>query len=167
MTISRRNLLVLACLSWVALPATAKPHLIPPFTADPTVQKEAEKLDVEARALAKSLHTNLDGSEASIHALESLLDQLCHKGEKGQLSKVTLKKYGRTFGFYWGQVYCRHHHGTWGTVEMGGEKVPAILYSDDRANDTLHPCLWTENRLLYGDDWDMAEHYFELLKPSI
>ncbi len=130
------------------------------FKSDRNVAKVAEAYALDAVDLAaRNFRVTLDWSEGSIKSVEDMLGQLHAQMRRAKPPENTVWTFAKAFGSYTGEVYRRHHGGTWGMVDLGGEEFPGIQSVD---GSTFWPWGRAHQRLTVGPENNLWHDYQRL-----
>jgi hypothetical protein len=131
------------------------------FVADNDIREiaEAYALDAVDDSL-RNMGVTLDWSEASIARVEYILDKL-HKDARTQKpSPERVETVAKEFGSYIGEVFIRHHGGSWGMISLAGETLPGIRAARD--NNLFWPWVRAHKRLREGPEENVLHYYLHL-----
>lgn len=126
-----------------------------------------EEIDDEARDAAEEavsfagdqLELELDYSEESVAIVESILEKVSlliidePQSERSDLAW----SYADIFGSYVGEVYRKHHGGSWGIAKVGQDKFPAV--GNESTGDVFWPTVKAWQRLTSGAEHDVWNYY--------
>jgi hypothetical protein len=133
------------------------------FREDPNVVKIAEAYSLDAIDIAKrNFRVTLDWSEGSVESVEAMLTQLHAQMSAAKPPEKAVWTFAKAFGSYAGEVYRRHHGGTWGMVQLGEDEFPGIQAAD---GSTFWPWGRAHQRLTGGPENNLW-HYYQLLTAS-
>ena len=156
---------MVAMLSSSALLAPASAHADEPaFKADASVAQAATPLAQDAVRFAHQRYDIvLDGSEASIDAVELTLDHLsaAYASVQPRPSDAEVMSFAQRFGAYVGEVYRRQHGGEWGWVTLDGQRFPGVR---TRAGRVVWPNGRVYDRITRGGEFSVVAYYGDLLK---
>lgn len=134
------------------------------FSPDANVQKVAEAYAQDCVDLSKKqFNMTLDGSDASIAKVEEALS-LMHESFLKMNPRPTdaqVMSFAKAFGSYIGEVYRKNHGGTWGIVNMDGERFPGI---QTKSGVNFWPWARARNRIMEGPANNVADYYRALLE---
>lgn len=154
-----------AVLGWGALclPDAARADE-PVFKEDAALAGAATPLARDAVRFAHQRYDiALDGSEASIDAVELALDHLsvAYASVQPRPSDAEVMSFAQRFGAYVGEVYRRQHGGEWGWVTLNGQRFPGVR---TRAGRVVWPDGRVYDRITRGGEFSVAAYYGDLLK---
>ena len=87
----------------------------------------------------------LDFSEASIDEVDRLLTRTRDKAGTSEQDKRMLGLFAQMFGFYVGEVFRRHHGGTWGWAREVMPRLPQAV--EDEKGNVHTPLIAAEDHL--------------------
>ena len=128
------------------------------FTADSKVQQVAEAYAADAVDFARErFGLTLDGSDASMAHVETILGTLHDQMADEKPSEEQLFTLAKLFGSYVGETFRRNHGATWGLVRLNDEtfvgmkntEVPGMFWPWGRA----------QKRLKNGPEDNMLHYY--------
>jgi hypothetical protein len=131
------------------------------FIADDNIREIAEvyALDAVDDSL-RNMGVTLDWSERSVAWVEWILDTL-HKDARTQKPPPEkVEAVAKEFGSYIGEVFIRHHGGSWGMISLAGQTLPGIRAARD--GHLFWPWVRTLKRLREGPEENVWHYYLHL-----
>ncbi|MFO1061102.1 MAG: hypothetical protein U1E53_29560 [Dongiaceae bacterium] len=136
------------------------------FSEDPDIRRIAEAYALDAVDVARqNFGEKLDWSEGSIAKVEAML-AILHDSYVTAAQKPgdeTVQTFAKMFGSYVGEVYRRHHGGTWGMVTIDGARIPGI---EDTSGGAFWPWGKVANRIRNGPDDNVLLYYKLLVRDA-
>ena len=131
------------------------------FVADEDIRDiaGAYALDAVDDAL-RNMGITLDWSEHSIAAVEYILDRLCKSARIETPRAERVEMVAKIFGSYIGEVFIRHHGGSWGWVSVTGESLPGIRAAS--GGHLFWPWARALKRLRDGPEENVWHYYLHL-----
>jgi hypothetical protein len=134
------------------------------FQNDPDIARIAEAYALDAIDLAQqNFKVKLDWTEHSIKGVEAMPSHLHEQMAAANPPEKTVWTFAKAFGSYTGEVYRKHHGGTWGMVNLDGEEFPGIQGSDGA---TFWPWGRVHQRLTAGPENNVWDYYQRLTKSA-
>jgi hypothetical protein len=153
---------LMACICSTA--ALADPPADQSFTADPKIQETAQAYSQDAIDFSmKQFGVKLDGSDASITNVETILAQMnsSYASENPKPSDEQVMSFAKAYGSYIGEVYRRNHGGEWGIVTLGDSRSPGLQTASGL---DFWPWGRAFDRITQGAQDNIADFYATLLK---
>lgn len=131
------------------------------FTPDQNIQRVSEAYSLDACDFFRNhFNINLDWTDASIQHVETVMDQFHREAADARPSDDEVMEFAKMFGSYVGEVYRKNHGGTWGWVEMDGQRFPGMR--DEKPDTTFWPVGRAQKRL-GGAENNMWDYYSALI----
>ena len=130
------------------------------FRPDTNVERTAKAYSLDAVDIAfRNFAVKLDWSDESIRRVEEILSQLHDSLAASKPDEETIWAFAKSFGSYVGEVFRRHHGGTWGMVKMAEHEFPGIQAQEDHM---FWPWSRAHKRIINGPE-DNIWHYYQTL----
>jgi hypothetical protein len=128
------------------------------FTPDPKIQQIAKAYSKDAIDWAKkSFRIKLNWKDTSIEQIESMLVSLYNEMANAKPTDEQIYQFAKMLGSYVGEVYCKNHGGTWGSITLDDQTFPGI---QGKNNVLFWPWGRVQNRLKNGPS-DNVWHYYK------
>jgi hypothetical protein len=131
------------------------------FIADEDIRgiAQAYALDAVDDAL-RNMGLTLDWSDVSIVPVEYILDYLHKRARTEKPSPEQVETVAKVFGSYVGEVFIRHHGGSWGMINLSGQTLPGVRAAKD--GHMFWPWARALNRLRDGPEENVWHYYLHL-----
>lgn len=134
------------------------------FEADPKVQQVAEAYSLDMQDFAK-IHFGvvLDGSDASIEQVETMGAKMHESYVKDRPTDDQAMSLAKLFGSYVGEVFRRRHGGTWGWINLNGQRFQGVR---TKGGVNFWPWGRAFNRITEGAENNIWHYYQALLEQE-
>jgi|GEM_PF-1648077 len=133
------------------------------FTPDEEVAVLAKQDALEAIRIGREYHgIHLDGTSASISALDEILDRIHQMVSTAEDPKEPASRFARLFGSYFGEILREEHGAVWGIERIYSDTMPAQQIGPNEI--VIIPWNRANERILGGAEKSLRTYYDTLIR---